>query len=119
MSDLDHTKVVLVVFAMPGCPACEDYLPRLYKAVEVYQSYGHPFVVYDLGMRLQPGQIPVVVYDSTSQNAELQAFADQHKISGLPTTLLLPQRGRSGRWEGGLNDADIYSILRFAVEANH
>lgn len=117
-TSLEHTNVVLVVFAMPGCPACEEYLPKLYKAVEVYKSHGHPFVVYELGMTLQRGQIPVVVYDSTSQDPEVQAFADQHNISGLPTTLMLPKRGRSGRWEGGLADADIYSILRFCVESN-
>lgn len=118
MSDLDQTNVVVVVFAMPGCGACEEYLPRMYSAIEYYQKLGHPFVVYDLGMKLKPGQIPVCVYDSTSTDPGVQQLADQHKISGLPTTLVLVRHGRNGRWEGGIDNETLVGALNSACTSN-
>lgn len=118
MGDLDNTNVVIVVFAMDGCGACEEYLPKLLAQVEAYQKLGHPFVVYELGMRLQPGQIPVCIYDAQSEDPSVVAFADQHNVTGLPTTLLLPKRGKGQKWEGGLDATGIYGVLNLASQAN-
>jgi hypothetical protein len=118
MDPLANTKVVIVVFAMHGCPACQDYLPRLYRQVEGYQKMGHPLVIYQ-GETLAKGQIPVMVYDSTSQAPDLQNFANLHKIENLPTTLLLPKIGGSERREGALTDQEIYTLLNTAIAINH
>lgn len=118
MSDLSQTNVVLIIFAMDGCHACKEYLPKLQNAISVYQKHGYPFVVYEMGQQIQPGQIPVLIYDATSQDPGVQALMDQHKVTGLPTTVLLPRSGRSGKWEGTMSDADIYSIMNFAVGSN-
>ena len=117
MDPLANTKVVIIVFAMHGCPACEDYLPRLYGQIEGYQKMGHPFVIYQ-GAGLAKGQIPIMVYDSTSQEKSLQDFANLHKIENLPTTLLLPKVGHSTRYEGALSNQQIYTFLNNAIALN-
>jgi len=118
MSDLSRTNVVVIVFAMNGCPACGDYIPKLQKTINAFQMAGYPFVVYEIGMNLQPGQIPVLIYDATSKDPGVQALMDQHKIEALPTTLLLPRAGRSGRWEGDMSEDDIRGVLGFATAVN-
>jgi len=111
-------NVAIVIFAMPGCPACHEYLPRVYKQIEGYQQLGIPFVVYQEGMALSPGQIPVFVYDSTSKDPDVQAMADKHQIRNLPTTLLLPKVGFPARYEGSLPPGDIYNLLNAAMATN-
>jgi|SRR5882672_8862974 len=117
MDPLDNTKVVIIVFAMHGCPACQDFLPRFYNQIEGYQKMGHPFVVYQ-GEALAKGQIPVMVYDSTSQEKSLQDFANLHHVENLPTTLLLPKVGHSMRFEGALSNEQIYTLLNNAIAHN-
>jgi thiol-disulfide isomerase/thioredoxin len=115
---LDQTKVVIVVFAMPSCPACHDYLPRLYKQVEGFQKLGAPLFVYEEGTLIPPKSIPVMVYDVTAQNDSVQAFANQWKVENLPTTILLPKVGFPARYEGALSNDDIYNLLNAAVATN-
>lgn len=103
---------------MPGCPACEDHLPRLLRQIEGYQRFGHPFVIYELGYQLQPGEIPVFIYDATSKDPSVQAFADQHKVSGVPCTLVLPKYGYGTKHEGSMSDRQIYDLLNGIVARN-
>lgn len=118
MSNVSPINVAIVVFAMPGCPACEGYLPKLLKQVEGYRKLGYPFIVYEIGYALQPGQIPVLVYDLTSADPSVQAFANQHKIENAPTTVLLPKVGYPARFEGDIGDDGIYKMLNMAVASN-
>jgi len=106
-----QAKVVILVFAMPGCPACHEYLPRLYEHIDMAQQAGNPIVLYQDGMDVGRDVIPVVVLNSTSQDAQLQALCDQHKISALPTTMVLPRWGMAVRYEGALPDADIRDMF--------
>jgi hypothetical protein len=114
---LEHTRALIVVFAMPGCPACEEYVPRLERQVTGFKNLGHPILFHDAGGEIAPRTIPILVYDTTSKDAELVALCDIHKITNLPTTLLMTRQGVS-RIEGGLNDQQIYEMLSAAVSAN-
>lgn len=114
---LEHTKALIVIFAMPGCPACEDYIPRLERQVEGFKNLGHPFRFHDAGGAIVPREIPILVYDTTSKDAELVALCDVHKITNLPTTLLMTRQGVQ-RIEGGLSDQQVYEMLSTAVNAN-
>lgn len=116
--NLDQTNVLILVFAMPGCPACHDYLPRLTKQIQGFQKLGHPFVIYENGVVLLPGSIPVVVLDSTTKDPEVQALCNQHEISNLPTTVLLPKVGYPAKYEGSLNDQQVYALLNAALATN-
>jgi hypothetical protein len=109
-------KIVIAVFGMKGCPACKDYLPRLYQQIEGYQKMGHPFVVYQDGMELQPNEIPVLVFDA--QSPGVQEIADLHQVKALPTTLLMPKVGYAAKYEGSLSNQDIYNLLNVAILSN-
>ena len=118
MDPLAQTKVVIIVFAMHGCPACEDYLPRLYRQLEGFQKLNQPFVLYQDGLAIQPGQIPVMVCDSNSRDPSVVDLADRHQIHALPSTILLPRYGFPAKYEGGLTDVQIYSLLNAAIATN-
>ena len=116
---LENTNVVIVVFAMPGCPACEDYLPRLHKQIDGYRKLGYPFIVHDGESELPVAAIPILIYDATSQDQSVQSFADRHKITGLPTTIVLPRYGVVTKYEGTLTNEQIYGILNMAIATNN
>jgi hypothetical protein len=116
--DLANTNVLILVFAMPGCPACHDYLPRLTKQVQGFQKLGHPFVIYQNGVALMPQAIPIVVLDSTTKDPEVQALCEQHGIMNLPTTVLLPRIGYPAKYEGSLDDQQVYALLNAALATN-
>ncbi len=115
---LDHTKSAIVVFAMDGCPACEEYLPKFRHLVDSFMAHGQPFVYYELGMPLPPGLIPVIILDGASDDPSIISFADQHDISALPTTLLLRRTARPAKLEGAIEDREIYDALVSACIAN-
>jgi thiol-disulfide isomerase/thioredoxin len=115
--DLRHTRALIVVFVMPGCGACEEFLPRLLKLVAQHQAAGTPFRVWQPGQPLHPGEIPVLIYDAASEDAELQAFADRLKITATPTTALMT-RTNTARVEGAIDDAQASRLLLAAAQAN-
>lgn len=94
-TDLSNERVVVIVFAMPGCGACEEFLPRFAKLAAPYRRKG----------------LPVFVFDAASPDPGLQAFADQYKVSGTPTTLVLPRGQGVIRREGALDDAESQLLL--------
>jgi len=116
MADLHHINVVLIVFAMPGCPACEDYLPRFRRQVVAFQRYHHPFVFHTEGAPVASGTIPICVFDSASTDPGVQALADQHHVSALPTTVLATRYYGNERLEGALSDREIYDLLVRATQ---
>jgi thiol-disulfide isomerase/thioredoxin len=97
-TDIQGERVIVVVFAMPDCPACEEYLPRFLARAEAYRKAG----------------VPVFVYDVSSEDPKLNAFADRYKIRATPTTLVLPRGAGMLRAEGALPDASIEVLLRKA-----
>ena len=116
---VEKANIVIVVFAMPGCHACHEYLPRLRAQIDAFQKAGHPIVEYEPGMTVERGMIPVIIVDSTSQDPSVQTLADQHQIHALPTTLVMPRRGRVERIEGSMPEHDVQNLLMAAVAANY
>jgi len=106
-----QAKVVILVFAMPGCPACHEYLPRLYQHIDMAQKAGNPLVLYSDNMIVGRDIVPVVVLNSQSTDPQLQALCDQHNITALPTTIVLPRWGMPTRYDGALSDADIRDMF--------
>ncbi len=117
-ADLSKTRVVIVVFAMPSCPACHEYLPKLEKQIHTFQEHGHPFLVWSEGMSIEPGTIPILIYDVTKQDQSVQEFADKFDVKGLPTTIFLPRIGGWHKLEGSQDDTTIYNLLTTAVVVN-
>lgn len=117
MPSLDNTKVLVVVFAMNGCPACGDFLPKFTKAIDAAQKRGEPFVVWQPNQAIAPGQIPVLVYDAGSEAPDLQAFADKLGVVGVPATYVLTRNGTL-KAEGTMGQREIAAMLKSAVAAN-
>lgn len=109
---------MIVVFAMPSCPACQDYKPRFDRQVKGFKSYGVPFVDYRSDRAVARGTIPIVVIDAASQDPSVVSFADQYAVSALPCTILFIANGKPTKFEGAIADGEIYEILRAAAEAN-
>lgn len=115
--DLRNTKVLVVVWAMPGCGACDEYLPMFLERVAAFQKAGAPFHVWSPGQPIKNGEIPVLLYDAASDNEELQNFADKLKITATPTTCVLLRYG-STKLEGSIPQADVDQVLEAAQRAN-
>jgi thiol-disulfide isomerase/thioredoxin len=112
---LSATRVVIVVFVMPDCPACEAYVPRLNAAI---RKAGAPFYVH-AGKKPSPrGSIPVLYYDVSQPNEEVQAFASRFNIESTPTTIVLPKGSGVFKVEGGLAANQIDYVLNSAREMN-
>jgi thiol-disulfide isomerase/thioredoxin len=118
MKDLGQARAVIVVFAMPGCPACEEYLPKLDRWVQAHRRVGHPFEYYDLQRGVRDGAIPIAIIDITSPDPGIQAYADQNRLNAMPTTLSFVRGRTVARHEGGLEDREIDQLLAGAVIAN-
>lgn len=118
-TDLNHVRSMLVVFAMPGCHACHDYLPRFERQVANFKKHGVPMAYYKPGQRIEPGIIPVMLIDATSIDGSVQEFANTHNVENMPTTLLLTNNARPVKLEGAIDDQAIYQLLVAAVNANY
>ena len=111
--DLRNVRVIVVVFAMPGCGACDDYLPKFMHAVRQHQRWGAPFHVWRPGLPIHPGTIPVLLYDAASPDPALQDFADRLQIEATPTTAVLGRRSVH-KVEGSLGPMEIDNLLYVA-----
>lgn len=109
---------MVIVFAMAGCGACEDYKPRFEKMVAGFQQHGVPLVWYKPGMMVLPGQIPVLIIDAASEDPSVVGLADQYQIAALPTTMLFAHNSKPRKLEGTLEDHEIHEVLASAVYAS-
>jgi thioredoxin-related protein len=114
---LDHVKSMIIVFAMPGCEACEDYKPRFARQVDAWISHGVPMYWFESG-QVPPRMIPVLMLDASSEDPSVVGLADQYEIQAVPTTLLLTRNRRPVKLEGALDDQQIHEILASAHLAN-
>lgn len=111
--DLSPVGAVIFVFAMPNCPACHDYTPVLAERVSSRGREG--FVFADGSHPLRPGQIPIIVYDVTTDDAALRDMIATYGITMTPTTLLLSRNtAGSCKLEGSLNAAQVDHVLDMA-----
>jgi thiol-disulfide isomerase/thioredoxin len=115
--DLRDVNALLLVFAMPGCGACDEYLPRFEKLVKVYRAQGAPFQPWQPGQQIARGTIPVLVYDAAADNTELQAFCDRLGITATPTTALMTRKN-TAKIEGAIDNEQIERLLQAAMNAN-
>lgn len=112
--DLSKVNVLVAVFAMHDCPACEAYTPRLAAAA---RAYGRPFHVHD-GVQLIPrGSIPIIFYDVSQPDPEIASFADRYQVTATPTTLVLVRGPGTLKVEGNLSDDQITHVLQSAHAA--
>lgn len=110
MASLDNYSVLVVVFGLEGCPACEDYVPRLLNRL-TQKKYASDFLIYQGSL---DQRIPVLIYDAGSEDPQIQALANRYAIHGLPTTLVLRRGNGVFKAEGALDDGRINAVLDLA-----
>ena len=115
-ASLDQCPVLVVVYAMHECPACEHYLPRLLSEVAALQAQGYPFIVYEAGTALSPNAIPVLVFDAATEDGNVQRFADRFGVTATPTTIIALRNGGGAKYEGALANNQILQVLMMANE---
>ncbi len=116
MSDLQHAKSLIIVFAMPGCHHCHEYLPKLQRHVKHFQDHGIPMVYY-ANKPIARGQIPIIVVDATSEHPWIQGELDRFKVEGMPTTVLWTHNAKAQTLIGDLDDHVIHELLTSAAIA--
>lgn len=118
MFALDEQKVVVIVFGMQGCGACEHYIPRLVNEVTQLGHQGYSFVVGGGEVPIPPGSIPVFIYDAASPDSSVQKLADRFGVTATPTTIVACRGPGSFKLEGSLADNQIHWLLMMADEAS-
>jgi hypothetical protein len=116
--DLRGTKAVLVVWAMHGCPACDQYLPQLTERIAAHAADGAPFHIWAPGEAIYRGRILVLFYDAASKDEELQDLADRLGVTATPTTCLMTRTGVH-KVEGSMTPDKIDQLLIAAQNANY
>lgn len=87
-------NVVVVVFHMEGCPACEEYVPRFNAQAA----------------QLAGGKVPVYVLDANKE----AAAADYYQVRAVPVTMVLRRPVGAIRMEGALSDGEIAHLFDIA-----
>jgi thiol-disulfide isomerase/thioredoxin len=86
---------IVVVFTIPGCPACEDYIPQFQQVAGQYptvQSY--------------------VIDASTQQGGP---YADRFGVEATPTTMVLRNPTGAIKTEGALDIGAIHHLFGIAA----
>lgn len=117
---LDDQQVVVLVFAMHECPACEHYLPRFVaEANALNQRLAAQGVEFVINPEAQPAPhvIPVLVFDAAAPDPEVQKIADRFGVTATPTTIVATRGPGSFKLEGSLANNQIQWVLLMASEA--
>lgn len=112
-----HHRAVIVVIVLRGCPACEDYKPRLRREISRWQAAGVPIALGQKGQTFDPGQVPVLLVDAEDPDPDVQRLLDEQGVQGLPTTILFLTGAPPQQQEGALSDREIYDLLVIATRA--
>lgn len=91
------TNPAVFVFAMEGCGACEEYLPRFKQIAGPYRR-----------------ALPIGIYD-VSKGGKPAQFGDKLGVRATPTTIVMDRRGHFHRAVGALADRAIKQLLDRAV----
>lgn len=89
--DLNAFPVIILVFGMEGCPACDAFVGPVFRKV----AAKHP-------------DIPAYAVDCNKQTEA----ADRFGITQTPTTLVIKKGRVTEKFEGGGNAADVERLFR-------
>jgi len=87
------------VFAMHGCSACDEYLPR-------FKQLSGPL----------RNQMPIGIYDLAKDGLGATNFAGKLGVQATPTTVVMDRRGRLHRYVGAVGNAVIRELLKRALD---
>lgn len=90
-------KPAVFVFAMHGCGACEEYLPRFKQVASPYR-----------------GALPIGIYNVQDRHGG--SLGDKLGVRATPTTIVMDKHGRLKHIVGAIGNAAIKELLKQAVD---
>jgi hypothetical protein len=96
MIDPSTSRIVVVVFKMAGCSACEEYVPRFKRIAQHYTSC-----------------IPIMIIDANDKRYE--QLATRLNVSNVPATYVMRRPHGVVPLIGAGSDAEIQSLLDIAA----
>lgn len=98
--------VVVLVFHMEGCPACEQFLPK-FRAIAPH--YGP--LSENSYMAVTGRGVPSGIYDAN----KFDPLAERFDIRATPTMLVARRQERPVREEGDLDERTIHGMFQWAL----
>jgi thiol-disulfide isomerase/thioredoxin len=96
MNAPSNSRVVVVLFTIAGCEACEEYKPRFQRIAQRYQR-----------------QVPIFMLDANDpRNADLGARLN---VSNVPATFVLRRPTGVIRVEGAIPDSQVAWLFGVAA----
>lgn len=93
---MNNSRVVVVVFTIEGCEACEEYKPRFRRIASSYQK-----------------RVPIFMMNANDpQNADL---ANRLNVAAVPATFVMRKPFGLIRVEGAIPDSQIAWLLGVAA----
>ncbi len=96
LPDLNGHNVVVILFKMEGCPACEEYEPRFRQIASSYQ-----------------GCFPILIVDAADPS--ITPMADRLKVHAIPATFVLRRPTGVIRAEGNIENDELTWMLNAAA----
>jgi thioredoxin-like negative regulator of GroEL len=92
----NNSRIVVVVFTIAGCEACEDYKPRFQRIAQAYQN-----------------QFPIMLFDANDPRCA--DLATRLNVQNVPATFALRRPTGMIRVEGAIPDSQIAWLLGVAA----
>ena len=93
---MNNSRVVVVVFTIDGCGACEEYKPRFRRIAQSYQA-----------------RVPIYMMDANDQRTA--DLASRLKVTNVPVTFVLRKPTGVISVEGAIPDSQIAWLLGIAA----
>lgn len=90
------SPIVVVLFTLEGCPACEEYKPRFEKIAAAYKD-----------------RFPIVRADANDE--KYADLAERLQVSSVPVTYVLRRPTGLIKVEGSVPDSQIAWLLNIAA----
>ena len=94
--NLDQSSVVIIVFTVPGCGACENYKPRFQQIAQRYAQH-----------------VPVIM--ANANDPKYQDLANKYNVDNVPATFVLRKPSGLIRVEGAIPDNQIIWLFEVAL----
>jgi hypothetical protein len=112
---MPHHKVIVAVFTMAGCGACEEYKPRFRRVV---QEMGLP--VFDVGKGRLPdptalSRTCLPVYTIDCDDKQFGNWAEHLNVHATPSTYVLRRPRGVLKLEGSIPDEQVKWLLGKAL----
>lgn len=92
----NESRVVVVLFTIPGCEACQEYKPRFQRVAQHYQ-----------------GHVPIMMLDANDPRCA--DLASRLNVTNVPATFALRRPTGMIRIEGAIPDSQIAWLLGIAA----